>query len=491
MSAFDNEGSRLDPTDWDLFDKEMHRALDVCLKRMRDARSLPWQPKPDTMRNSISLLGLDEGTPTGAIYDQIASDIMPYATGNTHPRFFGWVHGTGLPVAVGAEMFAATMNSNCGGRDHGAVEEERAVIEWLVGVSGLPSNTAFGILTGGTSQATVLALSAARVKLLGAEVRQTGLRALPAVRVYAAEGAHTCIRKALEVMGHGGDALRDVRVGESGQMDIQALVEAVEEDRAAGVLPLAVVGTAGSVNVGVFDPLRAIGEYCREQGVWFHVDAAFGFWVLLADEPYRGLIAGLELADSMDFHKWASVPYQCGACLVRSGETLRTAFSMRPIYLAGQARGLAGGDLWFCDYGMDLSRGFSALKVWASLKSCGVRALGQAITDNCQQASYMGELVTRSSMLVLCHIVVSNVCCFRPLADDSSLLGKAVAAGVDVVGEVAASLQLRGEAVFSTTVIRGHGKCFRACIVNHRTTREDIEVAVRAVEMALQAFHQA
>ncbi|GGA05573.1 hypothetical protein GCM10011498_01520 [Amylibacter cionae] len=142
---------------------------------------------------------------------------MPYATGNTHPRFFGWVHGAGLPVSVGAELVAATMNSNCGGRDHGAIEVERAVLDWLLAVSGLP-DSASAILTTGTSQATILALTAARNKQFGCDVRETGIQALPRIAVYVRRGTHSCIGKALEAMGYGTEAIHVVETDDEMRM---------------------------------------------------------------------------------------------------------------------------------------------------------------------------------------------------------------------------------------------------------------------------------
>jgi glutamate/tyrosine decarboxylase-like PLP-dependent enzyme len=172
------EGTHLDPKDWDEFSRDMHKLMDQCIARMKSARDLPWQPKPDDLADRLSLTSEAIGVGPKQVFAQLTDDIMPYATGNTHPRFFGWVHGAGLPVSVGAELVAATMNSNCGGRDHGAIEVERATLDWLLGVSGLPES-ASAILTTGTSQATILALTAARNNQFGHDVRKTGIQALP------------------------------------------------------------------------------------------------------------------------------------------------------------------------------------------------------------------------------------------------------------------------------------------------------------------------
>ncbi len=455
------EGCRLDPPDWDVFRSEFHRLADVCIDRFQAARDLPWRPKPENM---AELVALGQG---GDVFRRMSEDIMPFATGNTHPRFWGWVHGTGQPVSVAAEMVAATMNSNLGGRDHGAIEVEKAVIGWLRGLAGLP-NAASGLLTGGTSQATIIALCAARLRMFG-DVRSSGITDLPPIRVYIAEGGHSCVTKALEVMGHGSASLLEIGLTETGQMDVDRLNDVVDLDRSEGIHPLAVIGTVGSVNTGTFDPMDEIADFCAERNIWLHADAAFGFWTLLAEEPWRSLSNGLGRADSVatDFHKWVGVPYECGACLVSDGELHHRTFSSRPEYLAGQIGGLAGGDLWYTDYGVDLSRGFRALKVWAAIEASGLEALGTAITDNCRQAALMGDLVERSDWLDLAHPVVSCLCCFTPRCGEAS--------------EIATSLQLSGEAVFSTTVINDR-TCLRAAIVNHRTTGDDVRAAIAAVE---------
>lgn len=458
------EGHHLDPNDWDAFGRDMHDLLDTCIARMQHARDLPWRPKPDAM--GVELDGA--ATPTADVFTQITDTIMPYATGNTHSAFFGWVQGTGLPIGVGAELIAATMNSNCGGRDHGAAEVEREVINWLTNTAGMPGG-AFGVLTTGTSEATILALSAARSRAFGLDVRKKGIRALPEVRVYMAQGAHSCVAKALEIMGHGSDCIRQIPVNTTSQIDLDALTAAITEDRANGLAPLAIVGTAGSVGVGAYDDLNALADLAAASSIWLHVDAAFGFWSRLADTPWRNLSDGIGRADSiaLDTHKWPGVQYDCGACLMADRELHRATFALRPAYLESAVSGLAGGNLWFCDYGIELSRGFKALKVWTAIKSLGAEAMGRAITDNCKQASLMADLINDSPHLTLQHEVISNLCCFS------------VAKGE--VTKIAADLQIAGQGVFSTITLNGI-PCLRAAMVGHRTTSADIRNAIKAVE---------
>lgn len=466
------EGTHLDPENWDDFGLEMHKLMDQCLARMKQARDLPWQPKPSDLAERLSLNTQAIGVGSARSLEHLVNDIMPYATGNTHPKFFGWVHGAGLPVSVGAELVAATMNSNCGGRDHGAIEVERATLDWLLGVSGMP-DTASAILTTGTSQATILALTAARNKQFGHDVRKTGIQSLPKIAVYVRRGTHSCIGKALEVMGYGTDTIHVVDTDENMRMDIAALERAVKADQASGRIPLAVVGTAGSVNTGSFDNLGAIADFCAKKGIWFHVDAAFGFWAKLADDPWNHLVDGMGRANSIscDFHKWMSVPYDCGACMIYDRTLHLETFTSRPNYLEQQQEGLGGGDLWFCDYGLELSRGFRALKVWTAIKSIGTEAFSASITDNCKQTALMAQLVEASDVLDLAFPVVSNVCCFYVSNGD--------------VNRIAADLQMRGDAVFSTTVIKGK-PCLRAALVNHRTTSENVRQSIITVENAVK-----
>lgn len=469
-----DERSPLDPESWETFRAEAHRLLDACIDRLVEARNHPWRPVENAQRR-FALGEADVGRGIEALVDDLICEVLPHATGNTHPRFFGWVHGTGLASGLLAEIVAATMNSNCGGRDHGAIYVERAVIDWCRRCFGFPEGSS-GILTTGTSQATVIALAAARTRALGPGSRSDGIHGMPRLTAYAAEGVHNALRKALELLGHGADSLRRIPCGPNGGMDLDRLEERLSHDRKQGLQPFCVIGTAGSVDLGSFDDLDALADVCATHSLWFHVDGAFGAWARIADAPWNAVAKGIDRADSLafDFHKWMYVQYDCGAVLIRDESAHRAAFAARPAYLASQRRGLGAGEPWYCDYGIDMSRGFRALKVWAALRSHGSRALARAITRNCELAALMGERVVAHPHLHLTRPVTLNVCCFS--AAPSSLKGE----DQDRLNEaVAHQLQLDGEAVFSTTRIDGR-IVLRAAIVNHRTSRTDIERSVDA-----------
>lgn len=473
----DVEGHRLDPQDAAAFRALAHRVMDACLDRVESVRELPWQPPPDTLPGDRH--GLPEPVPRqGVGLDALARDlmegVMPFATGNTHPRFAGWVHGTGLASGVLAELVAATMNSNAGGRRHIAIDIERRVIDWCASLHGLPES-AGGLLTSGTSMATLLALQAARVHRLGESVRREG--SSHALTLYAASGTHQCVARAAEMLGLGSEAVRSLPIDPAtGSVSLPALERAIADDTAAGRQPFCVVGTAGSVDTGRFDDLTALADAAERHGLWFHVDAAFGAWVVIADEPWRSLGRGLERADSMafDFHKWPFVQYAVGAVLVRDAAVLGAAFGGEADYLQSDENdALAGGAPWPCDAGVELSRGFLALKVWSALRAHGTLALGAAVTDNCHQAARLGALIDASDAFELLAPVTLNVCCFA-LAER----------GLDADARhrrLAAALQLSGDAVLSTTQ-RGGRTVLRAALCNHRTTSADLDRLFEAAE---------
>lgn len=461
------EPSTLDPKDWDAFRAKAHTLLNHCLSQMETAREHPWQAPPEDAAARYAIGG------QGDLIERITRDVLPYHGGNTHPCFWGWVQGTGLASDFLANMVAAALNANGGGRNHGANEMERAVISWTRRMMGFPDG-ASGVLTAGTSQATVIALQCARVRAQDT-LRTEGT--ISGFTCYAAEGVHNATRKAVELLGMGHKSLRLIPAPK-GRMDNAALLACIRKDRDNGHRPLAIIGTAGSVDLGEFDDLNALADIAATEELWLHVDGAFGAWTRLADQPWRALSDGIDRADSiaLDFHKWMSVGYDCGLALIRDEATHRAAFAARPAYLQGADHGLAGGDPWFCDYGIDLSRGNRAIKIWCALEMFGEKAFATAITRNCRQAALMGREATARGMEVLAP-VTSNVCAFT--ADP----GRDPAEQSQLNVRIAQALQMSGDAVFSTTNVKGI-TCLRAAVVNHRTTDDDIIAALDAVVQA-------
>lgn len=468
----------LDPEDWASYRREAHKALDAALDHVEGIRNRAvWQPVPDSVKARIAAPAPWSGQGLDRTIGEARELILPYTVGNTHPRFFGWVHGSGTAGGIVAEMLAAAMNVNAGGREHAAVYVERQVIEWAKEIFAFPK-TANGLLVSGTSMATLIALTAARDSAGRADSRKRGVAGRRLVG-YASAEAHSSVAKAFEMMGLGREALRLVPVDARFRMDTAALKQQIAADRAAGFEPFAVVATAGTVNTGATDPLGEIAKIARIEKLWLHVDGAFGALARLSPET-NGLVAGIEKAHSIafDFHKWLHVPYDAGAVLIRDGAKLRQSFSSRPDYLKGAERGLAAGEPWYCELGPELSRGFRAFKVWFTLKEHGLERLGEKIADNCRQARYLASLVDAHPDLEMLAPVALNIACFRFRAAEESTLDK-------LNGDVVVTLQEKGIAAPSTTRIGGK-LAIRVNLTNHRTTDADLDLLVDAVIAAVR-----
>lgn len=472
----------LDPADWAAFREQAHRMLDHALDHLEGVREGPvWQPVPDSVKSA-----LDEPVPmqpqgTEKVCADLIENVLPYDTGNTHPRFFGWVHGAGAPGGIIADTMAAAMNANLGGRDHGANYVEQQVIEWVRKLFQFP-DTASGLVVSGTSMATIIALAAARYAKAGYDVRRQGIQPDQGRLVgYTSTEAHSCIARAFDMLGLGMDALRSIPVDEHYRMDIDALRAAIKEDQDAGNRPFCVIGSPATVNTGAIDDLDAIATICQTHDLWFHVDGAFGAVAALS-EQLKPKMKGIERADSiaLDFHKWMHVQYDAGFVLIRREDLHREAFTLRREYLTAAPRGLAAGNPWFCEYGPELSRGFRALKVWFQLKEHGIKRITEKVEDNCRQAAYLGELVTANEHLELATPVSLNICCFRFYAPEQTdeALNK-------INAEIVMDLQEIGIAAPSTTKLHGVLN-IRVNITNHRSTLADFDLLADAVVEAGQ-----
>jgi len=439
-----------------------------------------WQPIPAEVRTAF-----DEPLPASPValaeaHGRFMTQVLPYAVGNTHPRFMGWVHGGGTVEGMLAEMLAAGLNANLGGRDQMPLEVERQIVRWMRDLFGFPA-TAGGLLVTGSSMANLIGVLVARTRALGVGSRETGVAdpslGRPLV-AYAAASAHGCVAQAFAISGLGTQALRRVPVDTDHRMDLVALESMVAADRAAGLRPFLVVGTAGTVDTGAVDDLDALATLARCQQMWFHVDGAFGALGMLAPEIAPRL-RGIERADSiaLDFHKWGQVPYDAGFILVRDQADQLAAFASPAAYLARHPRGLAAGSPWPCDLGPDLSRGFRALKVWFTLVTHGTDRLGAAIAHSCRLARCLQAQVAAQPALELLVPVALNIVCFRYI-DRSGTLDASATDRLNA--ELVADLHESGLAVPSTTTIGGC-TAIRVALVNHRTVAADLDVLLDAV----------
>jgi aromatic-L-amino-acid decarboxylase len=438
-----------------------------------------FRPVPPEIANSLSSQDLPEtGMPPEALLADFRERVLPYPLGNGHRRFWGWVNSPPAVMGIFADALAAAMNPSVAGGNHAAVHLEHGVLAWFKELLGFPALSG-GLLVSGGSVANLIGLAVARHVGSGFDVRSDGLQRAPQnLTVYTSVEAHSCVRKAVELLGIGSANLRSIAVDDHFRIDVAALEEAIATDVAAGLRPLAVVASAGTVNSGAIDPLVAVSEVCRRHGAWFHVDGAYGALAILS-RRYGAELAGLGLADSvaLDPHKWLSVPIEAGLVLVRDAAAMRDTFSLVPPYLRtdDDPTGL-GGPVWFSEYGIQQTRGFRALKVWMTLRHDGVEGYRDSIDEQIELAETLRAKLEGAPDMELIASGLSVVC-FRYLPPD----GAGDEAALDSLNrELLRRLQLGGEVFVSGTVLRGTF-ALRACIVNYKTRDEDIERLVTLV----------
>ena len=453
-----------------------HRMFDDMLDWLQSSRDRPvWQQMPTEKRAELRVPLPAQGTGLEGIYADFQRLILPYGAGNEHPRFMGWVNGGGTAAGLLAELLVAVFNPNCGGRDHAAIEVERQVIAWAAEAVGFPP-TAGGVLIAGSSMANMVALLTARRTQLGADVRAHGVQGA-GLRAYCSAAAHGCIPRAMDMAGIGTDALRLIPEGADHRMDISALAAAITADRAAGLAPFLIVGTAGTVDTGAFDDLAAIATIASREKIWFHVDGAFGATAAFSAK-FKPYLAGIERADSLafDFHKWMQVPYDAGCVLVRDQALQLATFAQSLAYLEASTRGIAGNPPWPRDLGPDLSREFRALKIWMTLRAYGAEGVGRVVDQCCDVAQHLAARVRAEPSLELLAPVPLNIVCFRVTHGAADLNA--------FNGALVADIQEAGIAAPSTTTIAGK-LAIRAGIFNHRSVRADADALVDGIlEMA-------
>jgi len=467
----------LDPEDWEALRRLAHRAIDDGFAHVRSIRERPvWQMPPESI--VARLKGPAPRAPLGAeaAYGDFRELVLPYPLGNLHPRFWAWYMGNGTPFGAVADFLAALVNPNMGGGNHIANHVEAQVIEWSKEIVGFAADSS-GLLVSGGSVANFVGLAVARNVHAGIDVRAEGVAAIPRPLVtYASVEVHSCVQKAIESLGLGAKSLRKVPVDADYAIDLAALRRMVEQDRAAGLQPFCVVGNAETINTGATDDLDAIADLCAREKLWFHVDGAIGALLALAPQ-HRHLVRGMERADSVtiDFHKWMHVPFEAACVLVRDRKAHRETFALTPEYLEKTERGLASGAHWFSEYGLQLSRGFRALKIWMSIKEHGLDRFGRLIDRNIAQAHELAQLIRAEPRLELVAPVHTNIVCFRynPGGLDAGALNA-------LNQELLIRLHESGVAAPSYTTL-GERYCLRAAIANHRTTSADLPVLVHAV----------
>jgi aromatic-L-amino-acid decarboxylase len=453
-----------------------YQAVDLIADHLASIPDTPvFRPLPATTADAwMATPAPTAGTSAESIVAQFAADIAPYPFGNGHPRFYGWVNSPPAPIGIVAAALAATMNPSVAGGNHAAVWIERQVLDWFKAFLGFPTDS-MGLLVSGASAAAITGLAVARHVAharRGWDVRADGVHPA-ACRVYISGEGHSAHYKAVELLGLGRASIRAVPTDGALRMRPDALDTMVANDIAAGLLPVAIVASAGTVNTGAIDPLDAIADVAARHGVWLHIDGAYGAPAILTDQ-YRHTLAPLARADSVavDPHKWLYVPVDAGMVLVRDARALRDTFSLVPAYIRtdDNIRGVQGPP-WFSEYGTEQTRPFRALKVWMAMRYFGLDGYRALIGHDIAMARYLADRVRATPGLELWEPTSLSIVCFRRRADDA------------VNRAVLQDVQLGGQAFLSGTEIDGR-YWLRACIVNPRATESDIDAMLDAIQRA-------
>jgi aromatic-L-amino-acid/L-tryptophan decarboxylase len=454
------------------FRRLAHRVADAAAAFVETLDERPSFPATSAAQTGSAFdLPLPEAGAGEVVLEDLVEIAAHARAGNG--RFFAYVLGSGEPVAALGDLYASVLNQNVTAwrSSPAAVAVERTVVRWLAEAIGCPGLS--GSLTSGGSLANLMALAMAREA--GAAANEDGAR--PCV-VYASDEVHMSVPKAAAMLGLGRSNLRLLPVDDRFRMRSDALRAAIADDRRAGRQAIAIVASAGTVNTGAIDPLEEIAELARANDLWLHVDGAYGALAALA-VPER--FAGLEAADSisLDAHKWLYQPLDCGALLFRRPEIARRAFAYTGDYTKTLSDDPVEGFAFF-EETLELSRRFRALKLWLSLRYHGLAEFRDAIREDLRHAELLAELIEAEPSLELLAPVELSAVCFRWRGGEEASLDRQNA-------EILRRVVRRGRVFISNATIRG-SFALRACVVNHRTTDDDVAAVVDEVLAAAQAI---
>ena len=462
-----------------------HRLVDDLADFLESLPSRPVSPgaTPTALRKRLGQRPMPEvGASPEALLAEATRLVVEHSVFNGHPRFMGYITSSAAPLGSLADLLASTINPNCGSwslSPMATLIEEQAVA-WIAELLGCPAGTG-GLLVSGGNMANMAGFWAARTAH-ASRARSEGLAAAGKATLvaYCSAETHTWIQKAADLSGLGTGSVRWIPVDERERMDVGGLARQIDADRAAGLTPFLVVGTAGTVSTGAVDPLPAIAAICKAQGLWFHVDGAYGAPAVVAEAAPSELLAMSE-ADSIavDPHKWLYAPLEAGCALVRDPAALRAAFSYTPAYYHFDNADAAPPPNYY-EYGPQNSRGFRALKVWLGLQQAGRQGYRAMIGEDIRLARHLFDLVAAHPELeeVTCNLSITT---FRYVPRDPRPAGAASTERLNALNsKILDTLQQSGRAYVSNAMLDGRF-LLRACIVNFRTTEDDLRQLVEAV----------
>jgi glutamate/tyrosine decarboxylase-like PLP-dependent enzyme len=464
--------------DLETFSGDLQKALEIVVRlyeRLDGARITPAKTRTEIADLFDEPLPL-EPQPMHGILDEVENKIFANSTLYLSPRFFGYINSGGNQASILADLLGSAINQILAlwHFSPAASEVERRVVRWIAEFIGYPVEAGGCLLTGG-SAGNLVGLAVARKAKARSNIETVGLTEGSRHTVYASQEVHASVDKAMAIVGMGCEQLRKVPVRHDFTMDVRSLEKQVLEDRNNGFTPICVIGVAGTTNTGAVDPLGELAEFCRHQGLWFHVDAAYGgpaARTKLVGDFFRGL----EQADSVvvNPHKWLYVPAEAGCILVRDAAALRHTFQVAADYLKKEKDAGVEAPIDFKDYGPQLHRSFRALKVWMTFKAYGAAKLRAAIESNIEIMRYLADRVDESEDFVRLAPVPLSIVCFQYRTGDVSKHSDQEYLNA-LNTRLLDALEKDGRIFLSGTTIAGK-KALRACSVNHRLRREDADL---------------
>lgn len=471
----------------DEFKRLGYKAIDMIADYYSQIRELPVFPaRTSTEIENVFKEDLPaSGQDPDDILNEWVSKILPNTTHLGSPRYFGFVNGSGSMIGTLAEALAAALNMNAGGWKPApaATEIERRTIAWIAELIGYPVDCG-GLFTSGGTIANFTAIETALRNVAPYDTTQKGFQNKEfngRFTIYMSDHeGHISIVRVADLLNLGRESIRLVKSNADFTMDTHDLERKLDEDIAAGCVPVCVVAQVGSINVGTVDALAEISRICKRRRIWFHADGACGAVGAMLPEK-QSMYEGLELADSvtLDPHKWLYIPYECGCVLVRDPEKLRRAFSLTAPYLHGVLPTEYTG-MYYLDYGPQMSRGFLALKVWMTLKHYGAEGYRKLLSQNNKCVEYLDELARSSDDFETFHKPKLFIYSFRyaprELKSNSALSEHELEKKLDELNQrIADSIQLSGVAFVMTSKVLGK-IVLRLSVCSHRTTLADIKL---------------
>ena len=420
---------------------------------------------PETMRRLLDEPAPEHGTAWKKVVERVTRDVLENAMRVDHPRFLAFVPSPSNFVSAMADALASGMNVFAGTwmEAAGPAQVELTTIDWLRAMCGLPE-TAGGLFVSGGSMANITALAVARHIRLDGENRD-GV-------VYMSDQAHSSIARGLRVLGFTPDQVVSLPSDDDCRLSVYALVEHIRVDRTEGKTPFCVVANAGTTNTGAIDPLRELADVCRREALWLHADGAYGASAACTERG-RDALDGLDLVDSLsiDPHKWLFQPYECAAVFVRDREHMRETFHVMPEYLKDLEA--TTDEVNFYDYGIQLTRGFRALKLWMSIQVFGMAAFRVAVERGFELAEYAERLLASRANWEVMSPAQMGILTFRYHPEQGDV--------DDFNRQLVEPITADGFALVMTTSVKGN-TVLRFCTINPRTTEDDIEETIERME---------